>query len=424
MTTGTGEGAASPERVGKRRAAAEDDQRRHQEARADRAGAQFGSDDAEWPAFIERIGAQREAVTVTAARIAELPSYRSIPPSELVPEIRRNYAVALAALRARRLPGADEDVRAYQASGERRARQGVTLADMLQGWTIGLEVSRAGAYREAPQGKRREALLLEAIEIMTAWNTLGMNAAAAAHRRIELELARQEQHDLANVVRGVLFGTPGGQHLGDLERLGVDRGRCYYAVRVRQLGQVDPGEIECWLGTSKSPVRPDGLAALIDGDVAGFIAGRPAEPALPVTAGLAGPVPLTAMADAFRLASRALDAACATGRRGLVDLGALGLIPAILSDEDVGACMHERYVQQLERQGRAGALVLDTAERYLRNDCQVHQTAAELNVHPNTVRYRVGRFEHATGCSLRHTESVAEAWWALGLRRIRAGATP
>jgi len=378
------------------------------------------ADAAAWAAFIGRIGRQREAIAVTAARIAELPSYRSIPPPELIPEIRRNYATALAGLRARRPPRPDEDVRAYEESGERRARQGVTLADMLQGWTLGLEVSRAGAYRQAPDGQHREALLLEAIELMTAWNTLGMNAAAAAHRRVELELARQQQHDLANVVRGVLFGTPGSQQLGELERLGVDRARCYYAVRVCQHEPVDLGEIERWLGTSKSTARPPGLVAPIDGDVAGFVAERPPPAALPVTAGLAGPGTLAAMPAEFRRASRAMDAACASGRQGVVDLGALGLVPAVLYDEDVGACMLERYVLPLQREGRPGTVVLDTAECYLRHDCQVQQTATELDVHPNTVRYRVRRFEQASGCSLRHTGSLAEAWWALRLWRIRA----
>jgi DNA-binding PucR family transcriptional regulator len=76
-------------------------------------------------------------------------------------------------------------------------------------------------------------------------------------------------------------------------------------------------------------------------------------------------------------------------------------------------------VRPLERDGRAGATVLETVQLYLEHDCQVPETAAELGVHPNTVRYRVGRFEHATGCSLRHTESLVEAWWALRRHRAR-----
>ncbi len=376
-------------------------------------------DEAAWSAFIARIAAERDAVHLTAARIAELPSYCEIPLPELVPEIRRNFAVALKALRERRLPGTREDVSAYEKSGERRARQGVTLADMLQGWTIALETSRAGAYHQAPRGEHREALLLEAIEIMTAWNTFGMNAAAAAHRRVELQLARQEQHDVANVVRSVLFGGIGGRHLGHLERFGVDPTREYHAVRIRPHESFDLSEIERWLGTSNSSERPNGLAALIDGDVAGFVADRPPQGSVPVVAGVGGPVPLAALPDAFRLASRALEAAQAIGRRGLVELGALGLIPSILYDEDVGVGVLERYVMPLERDGRSGAVVLDTVERYLRNDCQVHETAAELGVHPNTVRYRVRHFEQLTGCSLKHTESLVEAWWALRRRSIR-----
>jgi len=62
--------------------------------------------------------------------------------------------------------------------------------------------------------------------------------------------------------------------------------------------------------------------------------------------------------------------------------------------------------------------VLDTLERYLDNDCQVQRTATELGVHPNTVRYRVSRFEQLTGCSLKHNESLVEAWWALRRRVV------
>jgi hypothetical protein len=355
-------------------------------------------------------------VPLTAARISDLPSYRGIPLDELIPEIRRNYQVALRGLRQRRRPRPDEEVSAYEDSGAQRALQGVTLADFLHGWTLGLEVARAGAYRHAPEGEHREALLLEAIELMIAWNTHGMNAAAAAHRRVEMQLARQEHHDVASVVRNVLFGHTGSRHLGELERFGIERGREYYAVRVRPEEMFALGEVERWLGTSSSAARPNGLVALIDGDVAGFVARRPPERAVPVSGGLAGPVPLPKLPDAFRVASRALHAACSLGRPGLVDLPALGLIPSVLEDEDVGIGLLERYVAPLERDGRSGALVLETVECYLRSDCQVHPTATRLGVHPNTVRYRVGRFEALTGASLKHTESLVEAWWALQRR--------
>jgi hypothetical protein len=356
---------------------------------------------------------------VAALRVAELPSYQGIPFPELLTGIRHTFIAGLAGLRQRRPPLPDEDVSGYETTGEQRARQGVSLADMILCWTTGLEVAHAAAFRCIPGGAHREAILLEAVELMTAWNLLGMNASVAAHRRVELQLARQQQHDATNVVRDVLLRGAGERAIGDLERFGVDPAREYYAVRVRPGESFDLGQIEHWLGTRPSAARPNGLVALVDGDVAGFVADRPAETAVPFCGGIGGPAPLAAIAGAFRLASRALEVAQAMGRRGLTELSALGLMPAVLSDTDVALAVLERYVRPLERDGRAGATVLRTVQLYLEKDCQVPETAAALGVHPNTVRYRIGRFEQATDCSLRHTRSLVEAWWALRRHSIR-----
>jgi hypothetical protein len=375
-----------------------------------------------WSAFIDELAANRAGAGATVARILQLPSYRGMEPGELLPGVQHSFNLALAAMADRRAPGPDEDLSRFEAAGELRARQRVTLSDLIQAWTIGLDVARANAFRRVPGGPYREAILLEAVELMTAWNTLGMSAAAAAHRQLEFELARRANHDAANVVRAVVLGQTGDRDLGDLERFGIDPARPHYAVRVRPAESFETGQIERWLGTRRPAGRPNGLVALLDGDVAGFVADRPPDPAVPVWAGVAGPAPLTAIADAFRLASRALEAAVATGRHGLTEFSTLGLIPAVLSDADVTAGIMKRYIRPLEREGRAGATVLETVQCYLEHDAQVPETAAALGVHPNTVRYRVGRFEQATGCSLRHTESLAEAWWAL--RRRQSAADP
>jgi DNA-binding PucR family transcriptional regulator len=66
----------------------------------------------------------------------------------------------------------------------------------------------------------------------------------------------------------------------------------------------------------------------------------------------------------------------------------------------------------------AGDAVLTTAERYLANDRSVELTAKDLDVHPNTIRQRLARFEEVTGRSLRETETVVEVWWALQRSRL------
>jgi sugar diacid utilization regulator len=41
------------------------------------------------------------------------------------------------------------------------------------------------------------------------------------------------------------------------------------------------------------------------------------------------------------------------------------------------------------------------------------RTASELTVHPNTLRYRIARFEELTGADLREPACALEVWWAL-----------
>jgi hypothetical protein len=103
------------------------------------------------------------------------------------------------------------------------------------------------------------------------------------------------------------------------------------------------------------------------------------------------------------------------------EFGSLGLAPAALSDKDVGEGLVAKYVVPLERLGRSGHVILDTVDSYLSHDRVLRATAVALGVHPNTIRYRVGRFESVTGASLRRTADLVETWWALRRRSLTRG---
>jgi DNA-binding PucR family transcriptional regulator len=79
--------------------------------------------------------------------------------------------------------------------------------------------------------------------------------------------------------------------------------------------------------------------------------------------------------------------------------------------------MVRRYLTPLEGT-TGGDTVLTTVERFLINDANAETTARDLGVHVNTIRHRLGRFEEATGRSLREIETLTEVWWALQRRRI------
>ena len=63
--------------------------------------------------------------------------------------------------------------------------------------------------------------------------------------------------------------------------------------------------------------------------------------------------------------------------------------------------------------------LLPTIRTWLEHDRQTDKAAQALHIHPNTLLYRVRRFEQITGRSLASTETLAETWLAL-----RAAATP
>ena len=60
---------------------------------------------------------------------------------------------------------------------------------------------------------------------------------------------------------------------------------------------------------------------------------------------------------------------------------------------------------------------------FFESDMHVDRAAEQLFVHPNTLRYRIGRFEEITGANLRNPTSALEVWWALQRDAIRTGPT-
>ena len=176
--------------------------------------------------------------------------------------------------------------------------------------------------------------------------------------------------------------------------------------------------IEQRLGAHRTTGRRNGLATLVEGDSGGIVAQLPSDP-MPVSMGVFGPAPLSQMPQSFMIASRALETAVALGRVGVHDIRGLGLLPAVMADPVVGDAIHERFIAPLIARGETGETILDTVERYLAMRGQLGDTAAALYVHPNTVRYRIGRFEALTECSLQDVEDLVEVWWALQLRRLQ-----
>jgi DNA-binding PucR family transcriptional regulator len=57
-------------------------------------------------------------------------------------------------------------------------------------------------------------------------------------------------------------------------------------------------------------------------------------------------------------------------------------------------------------------------EAFIANGLNIKATAEALDVHQNTVRYRLSRFEELTGSCLERPLTAFEVWWALQRARL------
>jgi PucR C-terminal helix-turn-helix domain len=355
-----------------------------------------------------------------AQRVFVLPSYKHVRQQELHDSWRRNMSVSLDGIRSRRPPGPGDDDTPLREVGEMRARQGVTVSEVLQTSIIHQTVFLELVRELAPSSPHRDSLLLELFSNSQRWAAWGMVALAAGHRDAELEIQRRAQEHQDSFVQRILSGSIATSEIGEgAEAFGLDRSRHYRAFRLRLGPSTDVRAMERYLHITSSGARRNGMMTIIDGDLCGFLATLPEEP--PQTAiGVSPPAPLHELAAVFRLATRALETALAIGRHEIVGVADLGLHPAIVADHDLGELMYDRYVTPFERLGASGAVILETVERYVENGSRLETTRQQLFLHTNTVRYRLSRFESITGCSLRDSRALVEVWWALAWRRLNS----
>jgi hypothetical protein len=381
----------------------------------DRPGAR--SED-EWAQLIRAVRDDvPESIERTIERTRVMHSYDDVGVPVIRELVRHSYDAVLDGLEERRGPGSQDDGAVFETAGERRARQGVVIREMLMLWRIGLRNLYELARKVAADAPGRDPLLLEFLELALAWVDFAMVHAAEGHRRGELGHAREQQHAQTNCVRRVLSGVASAAEIhASVGALGLDPDVLYHAVRARPLPTVDIAAIEEYLGSNGLVRRGNGLTAVLDGDACGFVATLPGAPA-PIAVGRSDPARLSDMESAFRQAGRALETALTLGAKGVFGFDQLSIYPAVAADPDLGGVMLARYVEPVAAIA-GGATILTTIEHYLANDRSVDLTAKDLGVHANTVRHRLERFEQITGRSLRETETLVELYWALAHRRV------
>lgn len=129
--------------------------------------------------------------------------------------------------------------------------------------------------------------------------------------------------------------------------------------------------------------------------------------------------------DSYVDASRGLEVAEILGKRGAVishaDLGVYGILMR-QSDPSELREFAWRYIEPLVEYDRAhNSGLIRTLESYVRNNYRLNDTADELIVHRNTVKYRLEKIEELSGSRLDDAESLMNLQLAFRIHQLMKG---
>lgn len=318
----------------------------------------------------------------------------------------------LSALRDQRRLSARERA-ILRAHGESRARQGVTLDDIHSASRLTTRELVDQVVAACDDDGLAIGLVQEMLDLVDE-ATL---AYSCGHRDAERAGARGDDQRRGAYVRGLLSGglDPGDIRLG-AERYGLDVEARYVAFRADAAGGAAVDQLESALRRDSRVHRV--LVTELDGDLVGVLSRAP-RVQVEFAIGFGPLERLSDLERSYRLATRVMTTARCLQLTGGHDLDTLGLSVAVTADPDIGEHFRHRFVDPLG-QGESARVIVDTVWRYIEVGMRIDVTAEALVVHPNTVRYRIARFEELTGVDLRKPHCAFQVWWAIQYAHILA----
>jgi len=348
-----------------------------------------------------------------------LPSYQAVSDEALRASALRNSANAVKTLSARRLPGDAELAEAAVAAGD-RASQGVSVQDVLTAYRLSVHHIREFLTEAATTSDCSPAVTLEMVQLLWTLADAVSVRMATVHRDAEVDIARHDERQRAEFLRGLVFGSVG---TAEIRRLGPAYGLAPDLRYVALRGRPAPGRPAAELVRAiVASVRDRGqhvaFVDVLEGDVVGVAPRAPVIARCPGTIGVGPPADLAAIEPSFATASRVLEVAERFAQRGVFRLEDLSLRVAVAAEDELGEVLVGRYLRPLAALGARAGPVQETVEAFIDNGLNIKATAEALDVHQNTVRYRLARFEELTGANLERPLTAFEVWWAMQRARL------
>lgn len=357
--------------------------------------------------FVRELGASEHIII---NRSLDLTSYADISGGDYGAQVARGLS-GLGTVLTDRRPLSEDELHLYWSVTKSQADFGVTMQDALAAWHIGLDVLCQAAHNEVALDHHPREVLIDFLDLSVAWWRQGSEAAIAYYRQASSEPNAPRVTKINGLFWDIASRRSGKYDLADKFRaLNMSLDTPYHALRVKALNAAEVERFQVWTGITSDPSR--GESAVVGGQVWAILRSMPTTD-YDAAVGTARAVRCQDLPSAFKVAGRALSAAASLGLTGTQSLDSLGVQSAVVLDHTLGDALVTRYVDPVVALGAIGTDVLTTVRAYISSHGNVDQASASLFVHPNTVRYRIRRFEEVIDASLRDTSTFMSVWWAL-----------
>lgn len=323
--------------------------------------------------------------------------------ADVAAHTRALLVAATRALAARRGP-TEAELLFVEDLATTRARQGVPVEAVLRAIHIAERLIWSRAREVAAGSGVSAEMLLDARDLYGDWAESVRARLIAAHRAALAEQTPRTSDRVKDLLRRLIEGGSAAALAAAEAGLPVTRGLWVLIAR--------PGPDVQGLTRALSERAP-ALVAVLDEVLVAVLAHEP--PALPswaaAPAGVAGPAEPEELSAARTLAGAALDAAEARGVVGVVHIGQVPTLAALVERTDLAAMLVDRHRPAWAGLGPSAEPIARTVRAWLEADREVGPVAESLFVHPNTVRNRVQRFADAIGIDPHTTFGAVDAWW-------------
>ncbi|KQN89107.1 hypothetical protein ASE96_05725 [Arthrobacter sp. Leaf69] len=338
----------------------------------------------------------------------EVPGYRGVAETDISSSVEQNLRMAIHAVKSGAVPASSElavEARVAQV----RFHQGLRIEDVMRGYRLSMAVIQDRFLDIAHEVGLGDREVLAAHRVL--WGVSDSYTAALVHsyRESSVQQAVRDHELRQDYLRAVLAGSLADSDLRTRSSdFGIDPQRSFHALHARPRPGASPDELLRVLAGRLS--TGDGVLTLRAGDVVGFTARRP-DHGDTATIALGSPLPLSELPRSKAAADRVFDAAWKRPAGGVFSLEDLTWRTAA-GDPDVTAVLRQRYLAPFAADADFGRIVLASVRSYLDHDRRISAAARALSVHENTLRYRLQKFEQATGARLDATNTIVELCWA------------